>query len=182
VQRDVADVAKALDPQSWDQCSKFFSDTCLARRDAGGVIVEDPAEPLGAAWKTRTLYEHFVCAATGCGAWFENLLFVTTWYEGSPNQSKYVASYGFNSWLDGVAKITGDDGDLWARKDAAGGTIADSSKNIAFENPGLTGMAEAALAHSEMAGELAELVCCGVGGGPAGLPVVKAANLTCVQP
>jgi hypothetical protein len=132
------------------------------------------------AWKTRTLYEHFVCKTTGCGSWFENLLFVTTWYEGSPNHSKYVASYGISEWLNGVAKITGDDGDLWARKDPAGGTVAETSKNIAFEKPGLTGMAEAALAHAEMAGELAELVCCGVGGAAPGLPVVKAANLPCV--
>lgn len=181
VQREVGDVAKALDPQAWDECSKFFDHTYLARKDPSGVV-EVPMVPFGTPYSTPTLFERFQCATTGCDAWFENLLYVTTWYE-TPGvgQTKYAVSYGFNECLDGQVlkkprKIIADDGDLWARQDPAGGTNVEVSKTIAFDSAGLTGIAEAALAHSEMAGELAELVCCGVGIEPPVLPVVKDAG------
>jgi hypothetical protein len=103
----VDQVARALDPQSWDRCSTLFTDTYLVETptpccSATGPVVgctappgpgdppPGPAEPVGKAYGYTPLFEHFCLdgscsgckgSTTDCQAQFKNLLCVKTWYD-----------------------------------------------------------------------------------------------------
>lgn len=106
VPRPVHEVARAFDPQSWDQCSALFKATYLVDTptpccSATGPVIGctappgpgDPtpgsAEPVGKPYGYSPLFEHFcvdnVCNTCKgprvCKARFKNILCVKTWYD-----------------------------------------------------------------------------------------------------
>jgi hypothetical protein len=83
-------IAQNVDPQRWDECSKFWptpapESTCLAT-----VMIPNTCElqrpdvacgtsqPFGSQYAKRHLYEHFVCTTPPCDCEFENVLNVST--------------------------------------------------------------------------------------------------------
>jgi hypothetical protein len=106
VPRPVHEVARALDPQSWDQCSVLFKATYLVETPTPCCSVNGPvtgctapagpndpppgsAEPVGKPYGYSSLFEHFcvdnACSQckgpTYCRAQFKNILCVKTWYD-----------------------------------------------------------------------------------------------------
>ncbi len=152
VPRPVNDIARALDPQSWDLCSPFFTDTHLAST-AGPCCPASPAascsetgkrsEPAGKPY-AAVLYEHF-CIADDCSSPcpgphrcnidFENLLCVTTEYTPGISCSLFAAcadrydvdfdlASGISGELLGVepAPLITDEGHVSARRATAAET------------------------------------------------------------
>lgn len=166
-------VARGLDPQSWDQCSKFWTPserTYLAKENANADIIPDGTVNLtdayGGSKGARCAYEHFTCTVQGCDSFFKNLLSVSTWWDNpSPSIDRYNVWYDLDRWLDGEVSgkqqaLCVDQGDLTVQKDPTGGSIAQVTKWLSYASPGLTGIAQAILMHSEHAAEFAEVVCC----------------------
>jgi hypothetical protein len=164
VERDLPSVSRTIDPQKWDETSKFFEPptppkgTFLAKKGSGDVPIEKPALPAGEPFSTpQLLFERFVCAVTGCGTIFENYLTTDTVLTNS--KDKYVVAY----WLDQTysgERVKVDQGEITADSTLMVGQIKVlSHKSIQFDNPTLNGIAVAALQQSELAGELAEMVC-----------------------
>jgi hypothetical protein len=151
IPRNMEDVARALDPQSWDQCSPFFEDTHLASTASPccpttsscaetGVL----SKPAGKPYNQAVLHERF-CIADDCGSPcpgpnscnvdFETLLCVTTEYDAwvpfscmLARADRYKVDYHLASWISGelfgaekVAVIT-DQGSLSTRRAAAAET------------------------------------------------------------
>ena len=190
IQKDVVSVAKALDPQSWDVCSKFFKPperTYLAHEDT----TPEPVIPAGEAYggtkgTAELLFEWFTCPdtdpngnPTGCGAWFKNLLSVSTFW---PDQTTlghrdYEVRFSFHKFLGGQvtalpkidAEIETDDGGASAVESPSPGPVtATGWKTLRFVNPGLTGAAKAIIdvMVDETTGEFAELACCPITAAP----------------
>lgn len=145
IPRNVEDIARALDPQSWDLCSPFFKDTHLVSTAApccptnsGCSETGARSEPAGKPYKDAVLYERF-CIADNCGIPcpgphmcdidFENLLCITTGYDPRIPFSflagcadRYDVDYHLASWISGEllgvepAAIITDRGHLSARR------------------------------------------------------------------
>ena len=126
IPRNVGDIARALDPQNWDLCSPFFTDThlvttaapcCPAKPGASCSETGVGYEPAGKPYTQAVLYEHF-CYADDCSSPcagphicaidFENLLCVTTEY--SPwipfscavgGAERYDVDFNLASWISG---------------------------------------------------------------------------------
>lgn len=175
VPRPAKDVAKAIDPQSWDHCSKFFcfpERAYLAHLDANKKPVADPRLPPWTEYKGRTLFEKFTCPLQDChDTTFENLLNVSAYTLNTGFPIRYQVTYSMHTYLDGYAngwpdkdvEILIDGGQLWAEPNTSGsGTIAYADKTILFANPILTGGVNGAfrVAQEELAREFAELACC----------------------
>jgi hypothetical protein len=166
VDRALDDVARALDPQKWDQCSKFFKppeNTYLATLQNGLPV---PAKVIGAgtaygtATKT-TLFEHFECGIVGCPTWFENMLGVETVRDVTTNgYRRYSAFYYLDQAIAGTGKLAIDQGHSIALEESANLTKVEGKKSIAMAQPGTNGVVAGSLLHAELAGELAEIVCC----------------------
>ena len=178
VPRTVGETAKAIDPQSWDNCSKFFCPperTYLAYLDANNNPVMDPALPPGLNYCGRTLFEWFTCSLADCAhTTFQNLLSVSAYYNPATH---YQVNYGLRRFLKGSVdgwkpedvKIIVDAGQLWAEPNATGtGTTVYADKTVVFENEFVTGVYNGALQvmQGELAGELAEMACCAIGSTP----------------
>lgn len=166
-------VAKALDAQSWDNCSKFFCPperTYLAHLDSSNNPVMDPALPPASTYMGLPLFEHFSCPLKVCGyTTFENMLNVDSYFTGPPTH--YQVTYGLKKYLSGSAagglgqqdlEIFIDSGQLWAEPDGSGGSIVHSDKTLWFRNPVVLGIFNGGLQvmEKELAGELAEIACC----------------------
>lgn len=176
--RSYKEVAKSIDPQTWDHCSKFYCPperTYLAHKSSTGAIVRDPSLPPGSAYSIRTLYEHFVCPLQDCkNATFELLLDVATSYNTSSNS--YQVLYGRNAFLKGsmtgidpsAVGVVVDHGQLSATDDpgtgGAVGTVVYADKTLALTSSLLTGIYHGALdlIEAELGGELAEMACCAI--------------------
>ena len=173
VVRSWKEVAKSIDPQTWDHCSKFYcppQNTFLAHKDTSGNIVHDPGLPYGTAYTLRSVYEHFSCPLKDCGnATFDMLLNVTT---SSPTNA-YQVLYGRNEYLGGkvdgwdpaAVNVLVDYGQLSATEDivaGSAGTIVYADKTLALGSSLLTGIYHGALRliEAELSGELAEMACC----------------------
>jgi hypothetical protein len=167
VRRRVIDVAKALDPQSWSRCSMLFEETYLAHW-SGGVVRDPPvplSRPYGGALGPRSLFEHYVCRASGCdNVFFDNLLHVTTkWAGPEPGQGEYTVIYSLEKFIASStpnATILRDEGTLWAEEGPDGETTAFVEKTIQYARPEHTAIAEAAFRAADLGGEAAALLCC----------------------
>jgi hypothetical protein len=151
IPRNVEAIARALDPQSWDQCSPFFKDTHLASTAApccptasSCTAIGARSEPPGKPYNQAVLYERF-CVADDCSTPcpgphrcdidFENLLCVTTEYKPWIPFSclvacadQYDVDYHLASWISGEllglepAAVIMDQGRLSARRATAAET------------------------------------------------------------
>lgn len=177
VARDVHRVAQAIDPQSWDECSKFWmpkgNATYLAHLGPGGTVVRDPALPPGTAYGgslgTKQLFEHFGCNGGGCDASVDNLLAVTTWWDTVGGRDRYSVAYSLAKWLKGQVagvpeEIVIDQGSVTAEDDGSGGTTVTVRKQLAYKDASLTGIAEGILNGAEATSDFSALVCCPVAG------------------
>lgn len=177
VPRPVGDVAKAIDPQTWDHCSKFFCPperTYLAHVDSSGSPVTDPPLTFGSDYSARTLYENFSCPVKDCAnTTFKNILTVSAY----PLTPRRQVTYDKNRYLDGSAdgwskeavEIIIDGGQLWAEPDSVPGwTVAYADKTLLFHSDFLTGGINGAwsLAQQELASEFAEMACCAITSSP----------------
>jgi hypothetical protein len=167
-------VAKALDAQSWDHCSKFFCPperTYLAHLDSGGNPVMDPALPPASTYKGLSLFEQFTCPLQECGyTTFRNMLNVDSYFTGPPIH--YQATYHLRKYLSGTAsgglgqqdlELFIDGGQHWAETAASGsGSIVHGDKTVWLRNPTALGIFNGGLQlmEKELAGELAETACC----------------------
>jgi hypothetical protein len=187
VGKDITALARALDPQNWDECSKFFSPpqrTYLAELDANGqVVINTPIAPgtaYGGVLGKQTLFEHYTCNVAPCDAWFKNMLFVTTSWPppNTPGSRTYSVIYSLSKWLEGeVAGVSSeidiDDGGITASEGSMGPVTVTATKTVKFVNPVLTGASAAILQvrTDEAAGELAEIACCPIAA-PPGAPTI----------
>jgi hypothetical protein len=168
----VAEVQRALDPQNWDVCSKFWSPpprTYLATR-SGSTITEDPPKPSNVAYQHQ-LYEHFHSIACQFGicheADFENMLDITS----TPGATSYRAEYALvappvRGTIDGVAvTLKVDDGYIAASPGPEAGTwVIEGRKMLLFDNPIANTWAQIAFGFGlrELASEIAQIACCDV--------------------
>jgi len=181
VPRALPDVAAAMDPQSWDECSKYFCSpehTFLASKTSSGGVVAQPKLPAGLPYGTfRTLFEHFRCNGMFCDADFQTLLTVNTWYDTPPPSSaspvptlgtsqRYWVSYDLAEQRSGEIlgtpqKIMYDQGWIWAEGDPkVASTVVFGSKLIQMDSPVAQALVHAALLFTELCAEQAEMACC----------------------
>ncbi len=183
VGKGVCAVAAAMDPQSWDVCSKFFKPperTYLAKLASGTPVPDspvDPGTPYGGVLGARHLFEDYTCPPgtggtfTGCDAHLQNLLLVSSWWD-SPSTGgtrTYYIRYSLpqGGALSGTvlgvdAHLTADDGGAEVRESSATSSGLSGWKNLRFDNPVLQGMTKGVFTVmvDEIAGEFAELACC----------------------
>lgn len=175
-----------IDPQRWDECSKLWDPppkaTMLVQPALGGGYQELPSPPPpGNEYGPEFLREFFTCNASGCSAWFRNVLSVAIEHKtlpSHPSQKGYLTSYGLTeaeggcigSLLDScaggnVVKTDTDYGwlELWEDK---GRVMLVTHKEVAFDNAIANGISQALFAHAELARELAEVACCFKARGP----------------
>lgn len=189
IKRPFTDVARALDGQAWDQCSKFFAPGTTYRADISNKAncktspLKDcatqklPAYTLGG--QTRfTLFEHFTCIQN-CAAEFTNGLWIKPSYDdpnnnaacsgpfGTPPCTRYRSEYGLeqNCWgqvSGGTACLTLDEGELKARKDPQqpDWTVVDFVKKVSFGDAILNGSMAGFITQEELAEEIREVACC----------------------
>ena len=187
VPRPLAQVAAAVDPQSLDECGKFFcpstpapGGTYLASKGWLGSVIPQPALPAGKPYPApQLLFEHFRCPAqSGCSADVENLLNVNTFLGAgdtvSPSSSsppiksndRYWASYTLEEPLKTVLNgskqtLLLDEGWVWAEAGAGASlTEIQGSKHVQYASDVAQGLIYAVLLQAELAGELAEVACC----------------------
>ncbi len=173
----VTEIQRALDPQNWDICSRFWTPpprTYLATR-SGSTVTEDPAVPSDEAYH-HSFYEHFsshVCTqsfffiSTCHDADFENMLDITS----TPTSTGYRAEYRFlapsvRAAVDNVpVTLTIDDGYIAAKPGPDAGTwIVEGRKMVQFANSAQNTWSQIAFGYGlkELATEMAELACCDV--------------------
>lgn len=175
-------IAKILDPQSWDVCSKFWrppQGTFLVNlRSDGSVPSGTPTpgtpETVGLPYSSppRVLFEHFRCLNDICS--IEAYLNVWTYVQNIVQPvagPAYHVWYNLKLWKSGSFTILGFDlpveldtdyGLLQAVDDPTQGTRVYMSKTLRFTTNVTTEVAEAATTeYTELAGQLAEMVCCG---------------------
>ena len=171
----IAELQRALDPQNWDVCSKFWRPpprTYLATR-SGSTVTQDPAKPSDLPYH-HAFYEHF--RTTSCRklpfpschtADFENMLDITS----TPGTTSYRADYLFaaptiRGTVDNVpVSITIDNGHISAAPGPAAGTwIVEGKKTLLFNGKVANTWAQIAFGFGlqELATEMAELACCDV--------------------
>jgi hypothetical protein len=127
---------------------------------------------------TSALFERFVCGATGCLTWFENLLQVKNVHVASlpsqPSIAGYVVSYNLpqGGHQEGCVgsmdpKCAGgtdvaveiDHGWLEVYEEKMR-TVVVTHKEVKLDNAVANGISQALLAYAELARELAEHACC----------------------
>lgn len=174
INRPVADVARALDPQSWSQCSKFFVKSYLAVDPGAGTgdpTADTPVAPgtaypstavvPGTPYPWRLFFEHYDghCKTGAC--WYRNLLDVRTWYEGSG--SSYHVRYDLHRYMSGTQRIKIDGGNLTVEPGSTSGTAdVTASKTLEFDSVLATGVAAAVFRQPDATKALTELACCDV--------------------
>jgi hypothetical protein len=174
---DVATVAKDVDPQRWDNCSKFWDPpenaTYIAQQPVQIPPGIDPNPPaVGSAYVALPLFEFFSCSSEGFDAFFKNVLTITTsstdigedgniWPNGRRMTYSLPPENGFIAGEIGgeKAKVIIDQGWVEAWVDGAR-TVVKSHKEVQFEDPVQTGSMQAFLTFVELSQELAELACC----------------------
>ena len=142
-------VAKAIDPQNWDEGGQFFypNGAYIASPNAtplgaGGPPPPAPMPPSGSAYGWAVLYERFRAVdPDGHEASFSNLLWVDTErYWGRDDKRRYVASYLLDAPLSAQVgavqhvTILRDDGELKATELEGGETRVRMCKRIRFES------------------------------------------------
>jgi hypothetical protein len=164
-------VRRNIDPQSWDECSKFWHPppdaTYMEKAISGGGFAKHPSPPFpGSIYGWNTLFEHFACAAKGCQAWFDNHLIVTAQKVLLGSSSLHLMAYNLSKggYIDGAilgkkTVVNLDEG--WIQGYESGSrTYLSSHKKVEFSPAVATGLAQAALGFAEVNKELAELACC----------------------
>lgn len=171
----IGDVERALDPQNWDVCSKFWRPpqrTYLATR-SGSTITQDPAKPSDLPYHHQ-FYEHFHSVACqkfpfpSCHtADFQNMLDIIS----TPGPSGYRADYLFvaptiKGTIDNLpVSITIDNGHISASPGPTAGTwIVEGKKTLSFSSAVANTWAQIAFGFGmqELATEMTELACCDV--------------------
>ncbi len=127
IPRAMADIARSLDPQSWDVASSLFYDSylvdtppsccphtpssdCTCTTTATGDPSKGTAHPAGQPYGYTAFFENFCagstcpnCQGPKCVAAFKNLLCVRTKYDGAwvfmPCLAKYASSYSVSYHL-----------------------------------------------------------------------------------
>ena len=151
VERDLAGVRKAMDPQQWDACNVFFEHTYIAKKNGSGFDVDpnydvpaDPNPPAAGSAYEGVLFEDFVVSAnTIVTAWYKNLLTVSS--QPLPIDSsnptgghvftyellQSLASYIYPSKIAGGLDI--DDGKIAMHPSASGtSTALHATKSLRF--------------------------------------------------
>lgn len=174
-----ATLERALDPQNWDVCSKFWNPpehTFLAKR-VGTQVTPKPAKPSDAPYH-HEMYEHFhtiTCVPTlwsqSCHtADFENMLDITS-TPGTGNTQTYKADYVFvappiHGTMDGVTvTITKDDGYFAAAPASTPARwVVAGKKYLQFKETIGNDWAQKAFGYGvkELAAEIADIACCDV--------------------
>lgn len=125
VKRTLAQVATAIDPQTWDQCSDFFADTRAVEEDQPGHFVGQTCPPKPASEWSGSLFEHFVQTWGGTDSQFLTILRIQS--DRTPDEggepTRYIMSYCLQKSLadkignDASGSIDVDEG--FARVDPA---------------------------------------------------------------
>ena len=176
-------VESVMDAQRWDDCSPFWDPpptaTEIVRVQTGNTYVPMTSPPPpGSDYGWNALFEHFVCAVSGCSVWFDNLLQVKNYHTKllpkHPLFPGYVVSYwlppgaGLAGCVDGTGpNCTGgtsltavtDQGWLEVYTDKMR-TMVYTNKAINLGNSVANGMLQALLGAVEVDKELAEQACC----------------------
>ena len=185
------DVARSVDPQSWDQCSKFWPNpatgplndsAALASLSLAGKCkltasqISLQYEPPGVPYGTRNFYEHFECKTPPCNSEFLNVLQVTTSYDppGSDPSHSFRVEYGLpvcsldhfdgpiNGYVEGQPVLPIEDhGALEVWNDQNGSRVR-ANKIVAFSSGTYTYTFGAIIEFTELNEELAEIACCEV--------------------
>jgi hypothetical protein len=179
VKRGLKGVARGIDPQTWDCCSKFWrcpENTFLVKKPAADWI-EIPPKPVGTTYGPEFLRERFTCLDKKCK--FDTVLGVGA--QRNPKGGLFNtpgASYDVWYWLkeaisgqgpDGLpVTLTRDDGGIKAVKIDPDWVRLRSTKTLQLSDPAATAMLEAVISQYELGGELAEMACCGMGTEPCG--------------
>ena len=177
-------VERNVDPQRWDNCSKFWDPpedaTMIVTRIStppGYQKKTNPPAPGSDYAQFETLFEHFICNGTGCQSYFNNLLQVNNVHSTlvtQPSLKGYIVSYYLRDGddLDGCIGSTQDgcpggttvhvktDQGWMEVYQEKGRTSVVTHKEIAFDNAVANGISQALLTNDELARELAELACC----------------------
>ena len=172
VNRSVDDVARAVDPQSWSRCSRYFVKSYLAVDPGSSTADPTPDTPVtvgtaypstavvpGTPYPSRLFFEYYD-GHCSVGCWYKNLLDVRTWYEGTTGHSYHV-HYDLHRYLAGTQPIKIDGGGL-SVEPATGGASVNAWKTLQFDSTIVTGAAAAVFRQSNAAALLSEMVCCDV--------------------
>ena len=177
------EIARNVDPQRWDECSKFWptpapESTCLATVEpARGCEVTEADTacktplPPGTPYGPDYLYENFVCDVSPCDCRFKNVLTVSTSLQAEAFHVEYslpVCEPRFDTVDGAISGQIGNDHDVVAQVDQGhvdvweqdGRTHVEAEKHVEFSNPIESGTAGAVLGFTELNEELAELACC----------------------
>ena len=172
-----ADVAWGIDPQSWDQCSKFFPPfyTHVAKQASGNVVLDPNSEcqllegtpySQGTRWSDPIL-EYFKCEVPGlCSTSFTNVLSIDS-IPSSSGSGDYEVVYGLTTpplcgFVLGVDEVVeADYGSLRVTRSGAE-TIIHSSKTVGFKSSITSGVVKAmfSVQTDELAREVAKMACC----------------------
>jgi len=185
VERDYAVVCEQMDPQHWDECSDYFTETHIALKSGSDYPVEpdfsvkaDPNPPARCASYDRELYERFdIAFDMGDGtlnmAWYKQLLTIESEtpssgaghvYEYELYDGKAIRSVvGIDERNGGLDTNQGQVTLTWNASENR--TEIELSKTVRFSDRPLIDIALNPLATvtlRAMAGELHEMVCCGL--------------------
>lgn len=176
VARSVDELAVALDPQRWDECSKFWKpperayfavegDDGKAKKSREG-IVQATTLPFGHPFPSSLLYEHFSCDSSICRVDFEMILRTKAQRGERPCGDEYFMDYSKDETVSGMVvdvETTVDVDDGWVsacRGSASEKATVEGFKRVKFGDPVINGFGVFAIQHAELAEELAELACC----------------------
>ncbi len=176
VNRPVADVARALDPQSWSQCNRYFVKSYLAvdpgpGSGSGDPTADTPVAPgtaypstavvPGTPYPWRVFFEHYDGRCPMARCWYRNLLDVRTTYEAGG--TVYRVRYELHRFLSGSQPIEIDGGYLKVEPGTSAGTsIITASKTLGFRSVLATSVAAAVFAQPAATRALAAMACCDV--------------------
>jgi hypothetical protein len=184
VERDFSVVCETMDPQHWDQCSDYFTQTHIALQSGGKYSVEpdfsvkaDPSPPARCASYDRELYERFDIAfdmpASSGGvltlAWYKQLLTIES--KTPSSGAGHVYEYELYDAIRSQVGIHEDGGGLdtnegdvtleWNTSENR--TEIELSKTVRFSDRPILDATLNTLATvtlRAMAGELHEMACC----------------------
>ena len=180
-------MALNVDPQEWDQCSKFWptpppesTELVVVQRNGCKITGHPPvlsAPKPGDLYPPTPLYEHFVCDQAPCDSEFTNVLTAEVYHKPLILPSGTVMSHHVTYSLP-ICKTRQYDGfirgrisnrpttvnidrgwlDVW--EDPYGRTHLKAFKFVEFSGRVDTSTAGVVLPFTELNGELAEIACC----------------------
>jgi hypothetical protein len=115
VNRNIADLARVMDPQNWDVCSDYFDAAYVALKvgsdypvtSSYDALPDTSANPAGSSWH-GVLFENFSMSLDGINVtWFKNLLTI----DFQPGATEHTLRYSlFKSLRSRVGLIEQNDG------------------------------------------------------------------------